>query len=71
MRLLDLVEKQRYRTNDKKASSLGLGIVSKTHFAPDGSRLDRPMSQTHIDHIKGRTKENLHRLRPNMGAYGA
>lgn len=69
MRLLDLVEKQRYRTGERKSSSLG--IVNKTSFAPDGSRMDKPMSQAHIDHIKGRTMNSLHRLRPNMGAYGA
>lgn len=69
MRLLDLVDKQRYRTGERKSSSLG--IVNKTYFAPDGSRLERPMSQTHIDHIKSRTASNIHRLRPNMGAYGA
>lgn len=69
MRLLDIVDKQRYRTNDRKSHSLG--IINKTYIAPDGSRLERPMSQTYIDHIKSRTSESIKRMKPNMGAYGA
>ena len=49
----------------------GCGIVVNTHFAPDGSILDRPMSQTYIEHVRGRRKDNLHKLKKNMGAYGA
>jgi hypothetical protein len=58
-----------YKSGDKKANSLG--IVVSTNYAPDGSKLDKPMSQTYIDHITSRNSESIKRMKPNMGAYGA
>lgn len=47
------------------------GIVVMEHQAPDGSRLDKPMSQSYIDHIRSRTQDSIKKMKPNMGAYGA
>lgn len=46
-------------------------LVVNTYFAPDGSRLDKPMSQTYIDHIRSRRSDNLHKFKKNLGQYGA
>ena len=47
------------------------GIVVKTNYAPDGSRLDKAMSQSYIDHVRSRNSDSIKRMKPNMGAYGA
>lgn len=47
------------------------GIIVSTRYAPDGSMLEKPMSQAYIDHIRSRNKESIKKMKPNMGAYGA
>ncbi len=54
-----------------KRDELRTGIVNKTYYAPDGSRMDKPLSTTYIDHIRSRNSESIKRMKPNMGAYGA
>lgn len=46
-------------------------VINNTYFAPDGSRLEKPMSTTYINHIRSRNSESIKRMKPNMGAYGA
>lgn len=53
------------------ASSSRTGVVVMEHQAPDGSRLDKPMSQSYINHIRSRNSESIKKMKPNMGAYGA
>lgn len=47
------------------------GLVVKTRYAPDGSVLEKPMSQSYINHIQSRNSESIKKMKPNMGAYGA
>lgn len=57
---------------EKKTRTVtGQGIVINTSFAPDGSRLEKPMSQTYINHIRSRNSKTIHKMKPTMGCYGA
>lgn len=47
------------------------GIVVIEHEGKDGSRLEKPMSQAYINHIRSRNSESIKKMKPNMGAYGA
>lgn len=49
----------------------GARVIVMNHTASDGSRLDKPMSSSYIDHIKSRNINSIKRMKPNMGAYGA
>ena len=37
----------------------------------DGSRLEKPMSKTYVEHIRSRNVDSIKRMKPNAGSYGA
>ena len=48
------------------------GISITVYKSPvDGSILEKPMSQSYMNHIRSRNSESLKKMKPNMGAYGA
>jgi hypothetical protein len=67
----NLRTKSKYESVAVSKSVGAPGLVVNTYFAPDGSVLNKPMSQTYIQHIRGRSVGSLHKLKKNMGAYGA
>lgn len=53
-------------------ASPNFGIVNMVRkLDSDGSVLEKPMSQTYINHIRSRNSRSIERMKPNMGAYGA
>lgn len=52
-------------------SSKSFGLVINTYYANDGSVMEKPMSQTYINHIRSRNSDTIKKMKPNMGCYGA
>lgn len=58
-------------TTKSLGSSKSFGLIVNTYYANDGSRMEKPMSQSYINHIRSRNSESIKKMKPNMGSYGA